>query len=510
MWRGRFGRLMNNTEGSIAVICAVAMVGLLGVASVAIDLGHLYTVHNEMQNTVDAAVKAAAQSLLVPDPTNENGVYRDSTAATTAAMNIIQQESQLQGLPTVADGARNDVTINFATWDDKTSTWTDLGASVPTTSPANAVEITLRRAAGTAYGPVTNFFAGILGSGTSNVAATSRAYMGYTYSVYEATVPFPLALPSSVLLAATGEHSWWARLFGPSEAVAQTADYKTYTFYDNGGQYVNTTANGIISGAQGGTDPNQAYWFVCNPHDSVPDSITNMLTEAALTTHTHANSSNSLTTSGRTVYFVDPLAYGMEIYSRSEYMYYASPYYLQNNFKMLQTAFNARKNSSGIWRVTLPVFTGTQYPLGTSQRLDKAFRFLAWLLGPAEAHGCYTFSTPPHIYVNGFVNVDITAVTYTDVSPSSTHCDQCNYTFPKTISGVKYTNKKDCLSRLSASCWNSNSITIKNVRNLSTIIPNSSTNRSVAGEAGGLSNKQINAAAPTGVGAFASIPKLIK
>ena len=62
MWGGRFGRLMNNTEGSIAVVCAIAMVCLLGVASVAIDMGHLYTVHNEMQNTVDAAVKAAARA----------------------------------------------------------------------------------------------------------------------------------------------------------------------------------------------------------------------------------------------------------------------------------------------------------------------------------------------------------------------------------------------------------------------------------------------------------------
>ena len=75
---------------------------------------------------------------------------------------------------------------------------------------------------------------------------------------------------------------------------------------------------------------------------------------------------------------------------------------------------------------------------------------------------------------------------------------------------IKYNNKKDCLSRLATSCWNSNSITIQNVTNLSTIIPNSSTNKSVAGEAGGLSNKQINNAAPTGVGAYASIPKLIK
>ena len=115
---------------------------------------------------------------------------------------------------------------------------------------------------------------------------------------------------------------------------------------------------------------------------------------------------------------------------------------------------------------------------------------------PSEAYACYTMP-PPKTYVNGFVNADITNVTY------SSSGDDGNYTYPKRINGVTYTDKKDFLTRYPNSTWNLNSVTIKNVTDGSTVSPSGTTS-------GGPSNQVINPGAPGNTGAFASIPVLVK
>ncbi len=59
-----FGTLIRRTEGSVAVITALGLVAFLGIASMAIDMGHLYTTRNELQNVADAAALAAADNLI--------------------------------------------------------------------------------------------------------------------------------------------------------------------------------------------------------------------------------------------------------------------------------------------------------------------------------------------------------------------------------------------------------------------------------------------------------------
>ena len=59
-----FGTLIRRTEGSVAIITAIGLVAFLGMVSLAIDMGHLYTVRNELQNVADAAALAAANALI--------------------------------------------------------------------------------------------------------------------------------------------------------------------------------------------------------------------------------------------------------------------------------------------------------------------------------------------------------------------------------------------------------------------------------------------------------------
>lgn len=480
------GRLMSRTDGSVAVITAFGLVAFLGMVSLAIDMGQLYTVRNELQNVADAAALAAAGNLVHDYGA---GAVRDASAAQQAALTVVQRQSQLSGQPAVADADRNDLNIIFGAWDiykgNPATAWTEIGPTCASDSNANGVKITIRRDSGTVYGPVSNLFGGVLGLNTSQVAATAIAYLGYTHEVPTASVKVPLALPDTILTASKGRSGWFARIFGPCEAMATTT--KTYVFKDTGGSLVD---NNVTTAP---LDPNQAYLFTVGENDKVPGTIWDILTKVYTPNYTSSNP----------VYVAD-LKLAQEIHTRSEFKYGSS--YIAPIFQRLQKAYNYKTTGNAntappagtAWRVTLPVY-GTQPNPSASRRRQGGFMSLARLLAPfwpSEAYACYTMP-PPKTYVNGFVNADITNVTF------SASGDDGNYTYPKTINRIKYNNKKDFLHRYPQSTWNLNSVTIENVTDGSTVSPPGTTS-------GGPSNHVINPEAPTNTGAFASIPVLVK
>jgi len=478
--KNRIGRLRRDTDGAVAIMAALGLLAFLGMASLAIDVGQFYYARNQLQNAADAAALAAAGNLIK----DESGVaVRDAAAAQQAALTVAQRQSELAGLPTVDIGARNDLTLTFGEWNinagNPQEAWTEVGSTCSSDSPANAIKIDLRRASGLAYGPVTNIFASVFGVNTSEVAASAIAYLGYSYSVGTGTVKVPLALPSSILTASIGHSGWFANLFGPREAVASAT--KTYVFKDTGGSKV---ASNVPTSPAAALDSTQAYFFTVGASDPVPDTIKGILKKVYTPSYT-----------AQYPVVVSELKVGQQIYPRSEYPWGRS--YIGPLFKNLKQAYDYKKDASGKWHTPLAVF-GPKTVASLPQK--TGFMSLARLLTPfwpTEALACTTMN-PPTIMVTGFVNADITGVTANDSS-----CDDCSYTFPKTISGVRYNNKKECLSALTNSSWNANTVTIENVTDASTVTPSGSLS-------GGPSNQQINPGAPAAVGALASIPRLVK
>jgi hypothetical protein len=473
------GRLRRETDGAVAIMAAFGLLAFLGMASLAIDIGQLYYARNELQNSADAAALAAAGNLIK----DVGGVaVRDAEAAQQAAMTVAQRQCALAGLPEVAPGDRNDLTLTFGEWNitagNPQAAWTEVGSTCSSDSTANAIKVDLRRASGLAYGPVTNIFAPVFGINTSEIAASATAYLGYSYS---APVQVPLALaPSNILAMSNGHSGWFARLCGPSEAVASVT--RTYKFRDTGGSSVNT---GVTSADP--LDPNHPYLFTVKQSDAVPDTIWTTLEK---------------------IYSATPkkpmeLKLGQQVYPRSEFMYGKA--YIGPIFQRLQKAYyykttgnaNTAPPAGTSWRVTLPVYGTTPNPMAALHQ-KASYGLLARLLAPflpSEAFACYTMP-PPKAYINGFVNADITNVTY------NSSCDDCSYTFPKTIGSVTYTSKKDCLDRYPNSTWNQNTVTITNVTDASTVSPPGSLT-------GGPSNQDITPGAAA-VGALASIPRLVK
>jgi len=480
MKKGVWGAFIKDSRGSVAIIAALGLAAFLGMASLAVDLGQLYTVRNNLQNTADAAALAAAGVLV-----SDQGL-RDSSAATTAAKTVAQRQSELAGLPSVPQDSRTDLTILFGEWNDRVSpstAWTKIGSSCDPYSNANAVQVTLRRAAGFSYGPVTNFFAGILGFKTSEVQAAATAYRGYISSAppnVPGGVNVPLALPTSVLTAANPDgRSWFADLFC-AEAVASGP--KQFTFKDLGSDTFYQSNLSKPQFDKFANDTVKGYMFLVNNGDPVPGTVVNNLKKNY--------------TSGTAI---RPIARGTRLYPISEYQWASN---IKDIFQAFKSAYDAKKDSTTHkWRVCVPVYAD-QNPL--AQRLQRGLWNLARLfsLGVPEAQACFTFWTQTYeggnvpIYVSGFANVDITAVNYVDT------CDDCSPYSPAK-DGNNYLSTLDCMVRSSLSCRNANSVTVEIPVDSSTVSPYGSV-------PGGLSNQAINPGAPSNVGAIDAIARLVK
>ncbi len=139
-------------RGSVIVMIPVFFLVAAGFASLAVDMGHLYSLRGELQNTADAAALAAANDLPEADDVR-------ATAVEYATKNMPVAEHG-----TVLANA-DAVTGN---WDAGTRTFTPAG------SPANAVRVVTRRseANGNAAGL---FFARILGFDQADVEASAIA-----------------------------------------------------------------------------------------------------------------------------------------------------------------------------------------------------------------------------------------------------------------------------------------------------------------------------------------------
>jgi Flp pilus assembly protein TadG len=470
----RLKKFVQGAEGSIMVLTALGLVAFLGLASLAVDMGHLYVVRNELQNTADAAALAGASNLVK----QENGeAVRDPEGAQQAVMTVLQRQSEIWGQTTVEPDGRNDVNVTFGEWNiyagNPDTAWTDLGSSCGAYSNANGVRVTIRRASGLAYGPVTNFLAGIFGSQfqTSEVAASATAFLGFVTGTQTGSVTLPLAIPSTVLTAAhEGDKSWFASLWETRQAVATAP--KQLTFKDLGSDsfYANNLGKPLF-------DTEKGYLVTVVTSDPLPGTVID-------------NIEYTYKTSG--VKPIRPMEVGTRLYPLSEYKWASNIKTIFNTFKQ---AYTANKDSNGHWQVLVPVYG----PMETAaDRLNQGLRHMArfFSFGPSPAHACFTFYNQTYpggnvpIEVKGFANVDVVDVTYNST------CNTCSTYTP-------YADTTDCLVNNPDSCRNTNSVTIE--------IPVSSSTVSPPGtSSGGPDNQHIITGGESNTGALAAIPRLVK
>jgi Flp pilus assembly protein TadG len=186
--RHRSRSFSRDDSGAMMVLGGILMVVLLGFAALAIDIGHLCVVKNELQNAADAGSMAGANNLAPYLPTNPPTPDFDS-AETVAreATNANQTDYTLITDPVVDVGYYN---LGTKVLQPRTIS--------PTILDVAAVKVKVSRVAGENGGAVLPFIARVLGIDFMNVSAQATSMLSCP-SVAPPGSLLPVAINQQVL-----------------------------------------------------------------------------------------------------------------------------------------------------------------------------------------------------------------------------------------------------------------------------------------------------------------------
>ena len=170
---------LNNEKGAVAVIVALLLVVLLGIAAFAIDIGYGRVVRNQLQNAADAAALAACNRFYdrTAGPVTFPPPPPNWTAAAAEAASAITDNK--------ADNKQLKVGTTEVGWWDITqaypgSMWPSPLTNPPPNTPPTAnygpaVRVTIAKTGTQNDGPISSFFGRVLGKSSYDSGATATA-----------------------------------------------------------------------------------------------------------------------------------------------------------------------------------------------------------------------------------------------------------------------------------------------------------------------------------------------
>jgi hypothetical protein len=161
-------------SGAVAVLIGILLIPLMSLASLAIDVGYLYAVRNELQNIADAAALAGARKLgniyqgLSQEEQNNYDFTGDLDAIKDVAIEVADRNKagNQQLLLAPAD-------VVVGRW-DQWKTLEPWSTKPPNLIMSDAVNVVTRKD-NTSNGPVLTFFARVFGINTVSLRATATA-----------------------------------------------------------------------------------------------------------------------------------------------------------------------------------------------------------------------------------------------------------------------------------------------------------------------------------------------
>ncbi len=175
-------------QGASLVLTVMMLTGILGFFALAIDVGYLFVVRNQLQNAADSAALSGANYLYPLESTSPNWSLASSKATTTVQQNKVDNIALAVG------------TINTGYW-NITGSPTGLHASKSDAiSSSNydypAVQVTITKTATNAV--VNTFFAGVLGIKFFSPSATAVAVGGLSPGYTKENI-LPFVIPGCVV-----------------------------------------------------------------------------------------------------------------------------------------------------------------------------------------------------------------------------------------------------------------------------------------------------------------------
>lgn len=206
----RYVTMLNGQQGVSAIMVGIMLTMLIGFAALAVDMGHLYVVRNELQNAADAGALAGARFLYLEDGTAVN-TGANQIAYNTAISNTSEKDEAGNRVPVDVHWAGgNGGDVQRGHWSFATRTFTPNDSVVPVdlwnvsdedldANPnfINAVRVVSRRE----DTPAASFFARIFGH--ENFAARpaeAAAYIGFAGTLEPKDGDQPIAICKESLL----------------------------------------------------------------------------------------------------------------------------------------------------------------------------------------------------------------------------------------------------------------------------------------------------------------------
>jgi Flp pilus assembly protein TadG len=222
---------LGNQRGVAFILVIIAIGALLAFAALALDVGTVMVVKNELHNVSDAAALAATRQLgrIYEEMSYEE---RENYNASADAATIISVAQQVGGSNKVAGSTGVTIhasDVEIGRWDEPAN---PLGFRATLSQP-DAVRVMVRKD-GSANGPVATFFAGIFGRDTIDVSAKATAALTGQSTAEAGGLPIPVAISRAWVEGGTAFHFCNQPVrFYPTNDPSSCAGWNVYNRYSN-------------------------------------------------------------------------------------------------------------------------------------------------------------------------------------------------------------------------------------------------------------------------------------
>lgn len=233
---------LTNERGAVAAMTAFFLLVLVACMAAAFDVGHALVARNELQNAADAAALAGTRELAViyqgMTPAEQQAYELTATDKATIVA-VVQTTAEANHAAGVSiEVLEGDVAVG--TWDSATRVFT------PTDDQPTAVQVLTRRSE-EANGPISTFFAGVMGITSFSVNTVATANLGALNSVAPADMDAPFSISEYYFNSGFGCGD--TIQFSPSNGTPQSC--AGWTTYDQSPFNANTLKNMVNQMAQG-------------------------------------------------------------------------------------------------------------------------------------------------------------------------------------------------------------------------------------------------------------------
>ena len=221
--KSKLRRLLKTKDkrGATIIMVALSLVIIVGVATFAVDIGYLMIARNQLQNIADSAALAATRKL---GSIYEDRLANDLKGTYTCNPSDIEPVAQVIGAENQAGG----VSIVINSSDVIIGQWNAIDhVLVQTLDDPDAVKVIARRDA-SANGPVSSFFARILGINSFNVSAQAVAALSSVTKIGPKKLGVPFSVPK-IWLEDPATYCNQPIQFHPTKKPKGCAGWHTYT-----------------------------------------------------------------------------------------------------------------------------------------------------------------------------------------------------------------------------------------------------------------------------------------